>query len=218
MLTMKDIMTFTELKQQGLSNRAISRPTGRNRKTVAQFLPLRRIGQVIAAMTGAYPSQGTVNAYIRSFADRFKRVHRRLGALAKDTEVCGFDATGLSCYLWLGTSRGDVMTAFKKIALHDDGPSYRKRMPAARHASCLAHLARECVDLAEKGEAWAAKMATLLYEMIATNQQARKTQRPLTQKRVDALIVRFNRYLQEGLDHHRALDLLPSRGKRGCQR
>ena len=38
MLTMKDIMTFTELKQQGLSNRAISRRTGRDRKTVAKYL------------------------------------------------------------------------------------------------------------------------------------------------------------------------------------
>ncbi len=81
--------------------------------------------------------------------------------------------TELLCSLWLGTSRGDVMTAFKKIAVHDDWPSYRKRMPAARHASCLAHLARERVGLAETGEAWVAKMATLLYEMIRVNQQAR---------------------------------------------
>ena len=201
---------------------------------VAQFLPLRRIGQVIAAMTGSHPAQGTIDHYLRSFADRFKGVHRRLGDLTKDAEVCGFDETGmrvegslhwmhiatteLLCYLWLGTSRGDVMTAFKKIAVHDYWPSYRKHMPEARHAYCLAHLARECVGLAEKGEAWAAKMATLLYEMIRVNQQARKTQRPLTQKRVDALIVRFNRYLHEGLDYHQTLDPLPSRGKRGRQR
>ena len=120
--------------------------------------------------------------------------------------------------MWLGTNRGDVMTAFKKIALHDDGPSYRKHMPEACHAYCLAHLARECVDLAETGEAWAAKMATLLYEMITANQQARNTQHPLTQKRVDALMTRFNRYLQEGLDDHQSLDPLPQKGKRGRQR
>lgn len=192
---------------------------------VAQFLPFRRIGEVIAAMTGSHPSQGTIDAYIQSFADHFKGVHRRLGDLAKDAEMCGFDETGmrvegslhwmhittteLLCCLWLGKSRGDVMTAFKKIALHDDWPSYRKYMPEARHASCLTHLARECVGLAETGEAWAAKMATLLYKMIRVNQQARNTQRPVTQKRVDALVARLNRYLQEGLDYHQTLDPLP---------
>ncbi len=38
MLQMKDIMLLSELKQQGLSNRAISRQTGRDRKTVAKYL------------------------------------------------------------------------------------------------------------------------------------------------------------------------------------
>ncbi len=124
----------------------------------------------IAAMTVAHPSQGTINAYSQSFAERFKGVHRRLGALAKDA--------ALLCYLWLGTSRGDVMTVFKKIALHDYWPSYRKRMPAVRHAYCFAHLARECVGLAEKGAAWAAEMAALLYEMIRGNQRARQYATP----------------------------------------
>ena len=184
---------------------------------VAPFLPLRRIDQVMAAITGSHPAQGTMNAYLRSFADRFKGVHRRLGALAKDAEVCGFDATGMrveGSLHWMHRAT----TAFKKIAVHDDWPSYRKRMPEARHASCLAHLARECVGLAETGEAWAAKMATLLYEMVAANQQVRNTQCPLTQKRVDALITRFNRSLQEGLDHHQSLDSLLQKGKRGRQR
>ena len=63
---------------------------------VAQFLPLRRIGQVIAAMTGSHPAQGTIDAYIQSFVDCFKGVHRRLEALAKDAEVCGCDATGIA--------------------------------------------------------------------------------------------------------------------------
>ena len=201
---------------------------------VAQFLPLRRIGQVIEAMTGSRLSEGTIDYYIRSFADRFKPVHRCLGAFAKDAEVCGFDETGmrvegslhwyhiatteLLCYMWLGKSRGDVMTAFKKIALHDYRPSYRKHMPKARHAYCLAHLARECVGLTEKGEVWADRIATLLYEMITANQQARDHQLPLTKKRVDALITRFDRYLQEGLDYHQNLDPLPPRGKRGRKR
>ena len=201
---------------------------------VAQFLPLRRIGQVIEAMTGSRLSEGTIDHYIRSFATRFKPVHSRLGELAKGAEVCGFDETGmrvegslswihiatneLLCYLWLGKSRGDVMGAFRKIAVHDYWRSYRKHMPKARHAYCLAHLARECVGLAERGEVWAAGMATLLYEMITANQQARDHQRPLTQKRVEALIARFDRYLQEGLDHHQTLDPLPPRGKRGRKR
>ncbi len=34
----KDVMIFYELKQQGMSNRAISRHTGRDRKTVAKYL------------------------------------------------------------------------------------------------------------------------------------------------------------------------------------
>ncbi len=38
MLQMKDIMLLSELKQQGLSNRAISRQTCRDRKTVAKYL------------------------------------------------------------------------------------------------------------------------------------------------------------------------------------
>ena len=38
MLQMKDVMIFYDLKQQGRSNRAISRHTGRERKTVAKDL------------------------------------------------------------------------------------------------------------------------------------------------------------------------------------
>ena len=54
---------------------------------VAQFLPLRRIGQVIEAMTGGRLSEGTIDSYMRSFADRFKTVHSRLGDLAKVAEI-----------------------------------------------------------------------------------------------------------------------------------
>ena len=82
-------------------------------------------------------------------------------------------------------------------------------MPEARHAYCLAYLARECVGLAERGEVWANRMATLLYEMISTTQQARDNQRPLTQKRVETLMERFDQYLQEGLDDHKNLAPLP---------
>ena len=110
------------------------------------------------------------------------------------------------------------MGAFKKIAVHDHWRSYLKHMPKARHAYCLAHLARECVGLSERGELWADRMAALLYEMIAANQQARDEQRFLSKKRLASLISRFERYLQEGLDYHRTLDPLPPRGKRGRKR
>ena len=161
---------------------------------VAQFLPLCRIGQVIETMTGSRPSEGTIGRYLQSFAARLTLFHSRLGDLAKTTQVGHFDETGmrvkeslnrfyiatteLFCYLWLGKSRGDVMTAFKQIALHDYWPSYRKHMPEACHAYGLAHLARECVGLAEKGEAWADRIATLFYKMITVNQRARDHPRP----------------------------------------
>ena len=54
---------------------------------MAQFLPLRRINQVIEAMTGSRLSEGTIDGYIRSFVDRFKTVHSRLGDLAKVAEI-----------------------------------------------------------------------------------------------------------------------------------
>ena len=63
------------------------------------------------------------------------------------------------------------------------------------------------------GRAWVAKMAALFYEMIRANQQARDKQRPLTQKRVDTLLARFDRHLQEGLDDHQDLILCSQEGR-----
>ena len=187
------------------------------------------MSQTIEAMTGSRLSEGTIDGYMRSFADRFQAVHRRLGDLAQVAEISHFDETGmrvegslngfhmatteLFCYLWLGQSRGDVMTAFKTIAVHDHWRSYRKHMPEARHAYCRAHRARECVGLAEKGEAWADKMADLLYEMIRANQQARDQHRPLTPSVLTPWLLGLTDIFRRVWTTIRALILCPQEGR-----
>lgn len=78
-------------------------------------------------MSGSRLSEGTIDGYLRSFADCLKPVHSRLGDFVKTVDICHFDEAvmrvegslhwfhiamnELLCYLWLGKSRGDVMTA-----------------------------------------------------------------------------------------------------------
>ena len=46
-------------------------------------------------MTESRLSEGTIDGYIRSFADHFKTVHSRLGDLAQVAEISHFDETGM---------------------------------------------------------------------------------------------------------------------------
>ena len=154
---------------------------------VDQLIPLRRIGQVIATMTDAQPSQGTIHTMIQSCARRFEPVYAHLGDLVKHEPVTHFDETGMRvagslnwvhvagtatyCYYWLGRSRGDVMTDATGIAVHDHWSSYRCHQSEVHHAFCLAHLVRACQGLAESGETWALKMADHLYRIIRLDQR-----------------------------------------------
>ena len=192
---------------------------------VDQLIPLRRIGQVIATMTDAQPSQGTIHTMIQSCARRFEPVYAHLGDLVKHEPVTHFDETGMRvdgslnwmhtagtethCYYWLGTSRGDVMEDATGIAVHDHWPSYLSRQPDVHHAFCLAHLVRECKGLAESGETWAKEMTSLLYEIIRLDQQGSS----LSATDIETIETCFDDLVQEGLRYHNQLDPLPQKSR-----
>ena len=192
---------------------------------VDQLIPLRRIGQVIATMTDAQPSQGTIHTMIQSCARRFEPVYAHLGDLVKHEPVTHCDETGMRvtgslhwmhvagtetyCYYWLGRSRGDVMTDATGIAVHDHWPSYRCHQSEVHHAFCLAHLVRACQGLAESGEAWARKMTTLLYRIIRLDQRGSSLPATL----IAMVEKRYKRLVREGLRYHLQLDPLPQKGQ-----
>jgi transposase len=163
-----------------------------------QLLPSARTQELLADLFGMAPSEGTLDTIINTAAADLSEVVAQIQQGVVAAPVAHFDETG--CYVedkryWLhvaatatltyycvhrkrgqqGSTAAGVLPEFAGIAVHDAYAPYWRY--GCEHALCNAHLLRELLFVAERGEqSWAEQLATLLREMLAASEQARAEQ------------------------------------------
>ena len=195
---------------------------------VFQHVPVARTAQLIADLTGARPSTGWISSVLTSVADLLVDVEKLIKSLIVLAHVIHVDETTsningarwwlhvastdkLTAYL-LHPSRGraaitefDVLPAFGGTVVHDALSLY-DAYPAARHALCCAHLARELVAAAEAHpeQAWPAQALRALYGLNTAAHDARDQQRSAIPPEIaDPLLDSWRHALLVGLAEHR---------------
>ena len=184
-----------------------------------QFLPERRLSEVLGELFGARVSPATLASMSRRAAERLRVAAGHIeGLAAVGARVKHLDETGVRIggrTRWLhvmctsllaayrvSERRGAVPEGVSGIAVHDHWQCYWP-MAGVEHALCNAHHLRELQALVEfDKEDW-----------------ARRMQRHLLRARRVARIARgYDRLLVEALAFHESQPPLPSPGRRGTPR
>lgn len=196
----------------------------------AHFVPLERTTEILEALCGARPSDGTIVLNLQLAANRLIDFETQLKAALLKQSVLHADETGskvngklqwmhvVSCaQLTLyghHSQRGfaalesmNVLPQFKGLLMHDAWSAYFK-LPA-KHVLCGAHLLRELRGLAENhGQVWAGKLRDAL--RLVYHQQKDGT---ITPEIVMAFELRFDGLLDAGLKANPPAPPMP--GRRG---
>ena len=150
----------------------------------AHFIPLKRTCEIMEALCGATPSDGTVALNLKLAAQRLEGFEGHLKAALLKQDVLNADETGSKVngkMHWLHVvsnthftlyghhaKRGfealeaiGVLNTFTGVVMHDCWTGYFKL--SATHALCNAHLLRELRGLAEHhGQLWAGELRCAL--------------------------------------------------------
>ena len=190
--------------------------------SAAQFLPFRRVAEIIEKLYGAKLSPATAAGMARSAADRLSPFADHVGDMArgearvKHLDETGFRACGetqwlhavcteLLSFFRIGR-RGEVPMDLSGCAVHDHwGPYFG--IEGVDHALCNAHHLRELEAAAKiDGEAWAGRMQRLL-----------RRARRLAEREAGADLVErlYDRIVAAALEFHDALPPPPRKGRRG---
>ncbi len=165
-----------------------------------QLLPLARACEVMRDLLGVQMSEGTVWDLMKRCARALARVEQQIKAALTQAGVIHQDETGLyvagkrhwmhvTCtptltHYHVDTSRGQaaleaigILPKFTGISIHDGWASYF--LYDCQHATCIVHLLRELVFLAEEqGAGWAADLKELLLDMKQATDEAREQGKP----------------------------------------
>jgi len=159
---------------------------------VGQFLSKKRTAQALAELFGAPVSEGTVATMTRRAADGLDDFRTQVKDRIAESEVAGFDETGLrvagalhwvhcartdkytliTCHPKRGTKGIDdagVLGRFRGVAVHDAWAPY-DTYADARHQLCCAHALRELAGVHETASldapwCWAEQAADALVAM-----------------------------------------------------
>ena len=196
----------------------------------AHFIPLERTCEIMKALCGATPSDGTVALNLKLAAQRLEGFEGQLKAALLKQDVLNADETGSKVngkMHWLHVvsnahftlyghhaKRGfealeaiGVLNTFKGVVMHDCWTSYFKL--DATHALCNAHLLRELRGLAEHhGQLWAGELRLALQGIYHQNKSG-----SLTLESKALFYTTFDRLLEAGLSENPALEPVPN--KRG---
>ena len=196
----------------------------------AHFVPLERTTEIVEALCGARPSDGTIALNIQLAADRLIAFETQLKAALVGQPVLHADETGSKVngkLQWMHVvscaqltlyghhrQRGfaaleamNVLPQFKGVLVHDAWSPYFN-LPA-RHALCGAHLLRELRGLAENyAQVWAGELRDAL--RLVYHQQKSGT---LTPEIKVAFNHRFDALLAVGLQANPPSPPIP--GRRG---
>lgn len=192
----------------------------------AHFIPLKRTCEIMEALCGATPSDGTVALNLKLAFARLEGFEGHLKTALLKQDVLNADETGSKVNgktHWLHVvsnahftlyghhaKRGfealeaiGVLNTFKGIVMHDCWTSYFKL--SAKHALCNAHLLRELRGLAEHhGQIWAGELRTALQGVYHQYKSG-----TLTPEVKVTFYTRFDTLLEAGLAENPALEPIP---------
>lgn len=187
-----------------------------------QMLPLERIAQLFADLTGLRPSEATLLAHLHDMADALEPAEETIRERLLRSPVVHVDETGVQVagkkqwmhvvsnaawtLLGVDASRGSKGTDSLKVlptylgkVVHDCLTSYFKTCYLFWHILCNAHLVRECQGIVEyDGHQWAAQMKTLLLESWESVKASRLDGVPLPEERIAAIRAQYAAILAHG--------------------
>jgi len=187
-----------------------------------QFLPLKRIAQLFADLTGCRPSEATLLSYLKKMNQVLETLELtiRKQLLAEplvhaDESMMRVEGKGhwlhvVSTAAWtlLGVhkKRGHeafqemkVLPNFKGDVVHDCCMSYFKDVYSFRHVLCNAHLLRECQGIVEYDKHdWAAQMKQLLQKSWKLTCTARQQNVPVEGEKIRDIEQRYDDILAAG--------------------
>src|SRR5258708_5494389 len=193
-----------------------------------QLLPMERIGEVFADLLSCSFSEGTLANWIQEAAHTLEPTMHVLKSLLLAQKLDHVDETGarvkgllhwfhvnsthwLTLYHW-HRQRGQkamdaigILPPYTGRAIHDRWTSYHHY--ASIHSSCVPHLLRDCLLIAERDhQLWAQEMHDLLVGMcqITTRFRTAGAHR-LPQVERDVLVLQYFEVLQRGFAVHRTL-------------
>jgi len=204
-----------------------------------QFLPFERQAEIMRDLFACKSfSEGTIANFSADCSQRLEPVEASIRELAAQTEVAGFDETGMRAVgslHWLHTvstqfltwyyahkRRGceamdaaDILPDFRGCAVHDFWDSYLKY--DCDHAFCNAHLLRELIFLwEEQKQKWAKPMIDHLLTIKAAVAVARIAgQTALPDADLGRFLRRYKRIVDAGYAQNPVAKLPPGPKRRG---
>lgn len=187
-----------------------------------QMLPLERIAQLFADLTGYRPSEATLLSYLKVISNSIKPAEQAIRKQLFSEPVVHADETSvrvegkshwlhtMSTAQWtllgLNESRGSkgidaigMLTTYKGVVVHDFYKAYFKEHYAFEHVLCNAHLLRECQGIAQYDKhLWANQMKELLQESWKLARASRIEKIPLTEAVIQSIKKRYDEILEGG--------------------
>lgn len=188
-----------------------------------QFVPYARTRDLLADVTGARLSVGTLVEWVQQSAETLKPVEKNLKAALQRAPVLHSDETGVrrnGRLAWAHVASTDHLThyaihakrgseateaigilpSYRGVSVHDGWKPYQAHT-RCRHALCNVHHLRELTFVEEQyDQAWAKDLKALLLEMRAATEQARAAgQARLPAAPRDTLVARYQHLLALGL-------------------
>ncbi len=187
-----------------------------------QFVPYARVRDLLADLTGARLSVGTLVDWVQQSAEAVKPVEDELKAALRCAPVLHSDETGVRrsgrlawahvastsrlTHYAIHAKRGaeapatiGILPSYRGVSVHDGWKPYQA-YTTCRHALCNVHHLRELTFIEEQyQQPWAKELKVLLLEMRTTVEQARTqgaSRLPAPQR--DALIARYAQILARG--------------------
>lgn len=188
-----------------------------------QFVPYARTRDLLADLTGARLSVGTLVEWGQQSAEAARPVEEELKAALQRAPVLHSDETGVrrsGRLAWAhvastprlthyaihakrgseATSAIGILPGYRGVSVHDGWKPYQAHT-ACRHALCNVHHLRELTFVEEHNQQpWDRDLKDLLLEIRAATEQARApglTQLPMSQR--DVFVVRYKQLLAVGL-------------------
>ncbi|HZC05447.1 MAG TPA: IS66 family transposase [Ktedonobacterales bacterium] len=188
-----------------------------------QFVPYARARDLLADLTGARLSVGTLVAWVQQSAEAVKPVEAALKVALHHAPVLHSDETGVRrngrlawahvastarlTHYAIHAKRGSeatdavgILPDYRGVSVHDGWKPYQAQT-ACRHALCNVHHLRELTFVEEQyQQPWAKDLKALLLAMRTATEQARAHgQARLATPQRDTLVARYEQLLALGL-------------------
>ncbi|WP_245864716.1 IS66 family transposase [Paenibacillus donghaensis] len=205
-----------------------------------QLLPLARLSELLHVLTGCKPSERTLLGQIEATSGTLSPYIEQIREAVLGSPVIHSDETGARVQqkekwvhvnstpewtlLGVATSRGSegmktlrVLDTYQGTVVHDCYGSYFKQDTFAfDHALCNAHLMRECKGIAlYDKQKWASEMLDFLKGSWQMEEQARLTNRRLSQETIRQLEERYDEILGQSQEELANVPIPAKTGPRG---